>query len=468
MQAMCRIFLSYATEEHDLAEHIANYLENNNLEALHAPRNIRNIMGKIDYDKEVIEVINDCCAFVLLLSRNSDASEDVKIELDHAVKFKKQIICLDVDDLEPENLSYILGMCSRLNWLERRDETLDRLVHDIKRINELTSDETAKPTIETNPIIKVPEPETKAEHEPEAGVEQKSEPAINIPDPELEIKRNKIIGGFLLAVIFIAIICVLPLVEHVDISPARIIQLAEKGTPAEIREAAKAGADFTITSGTLGLSDDLTTLFLAVNTNTPEAVRAITETGVDINAVGSKETGFTALMQASGGGELKVVEILIDADADVNIQNDEGLTALMVAAACNKPDVVKFLLNHGADRNIRDNSGRTAYDHAHEREDEGKDVDPSILHLLNPDEDKLGNSARERGIVVNVPENDSLNVRKRPNINSSVLARLNNGDIVRINREYKKPKTGTLWYNITDNKTGITGFVASKYVRKLD
>ena len=142
---MSRIFLSHATEEHDLVVHLANYLEKNDLEAWYAPRNI---MGGIDYDKEIIAAIKDCRAFVLILSRNSDASEDVKTEVYHAVKFKKVVICLDVDDVEPENLSYLLGMRHRLNWLERRDETLDKLVHDVKMIPETASCETTKTIIE--------------------------------------------------------------------------------------------------------------------------------------------------------------------------------------------------------------------------------------------------------------------------------------------------------------------------------
>ena len=156
---MSKIFLSHATEEHHLVVHLANYLEKNNLEAWYAPRNI---MGGIDYDKEIIAAIKDCRAFVLLLSRNSDASEDVKTEVYHAVKFNKLVICLDVDAVEPENLSYLLGMRHRLNWLERRDETLAKLVHDIKMIPAPVSCETQKSTVKAEPVVAT---ETQAEIE---------------------------------------------------------------------------------------------------------------------------------------------------------------------------------------------------------------------------------------------------------------------------------------------------------------
>ena len=180
---MNKIFLSHATEEHDLVVHLANYIEKNDLEAWYAPRNI---MGGIDYDKEIIAAIKDCRAFVLLLSRNSDASEDVKTEVYHAVKFKKRVICLDVDDVEPENLSYLLGMRHRLNWLERRDETLDKLVHDIKIIPDPASCKATKPTFEAQPII-----ETKPTDEAKPTVEIKpiveAQPTVKA-EPTVETK----------------------------------------------------------------------------------------------------------------------------------------------------------------------------------------------------------------------------------------------------------------------------------------
>ena len=152
---MSRIFLSHAAEEHDLAVHLANYLEKNDLEAWYSPRDIK---GGEDYDREIITAIRDCRAFVLILSKNSDASRHVKTEVYHAAKYEKQIICLRVDDVEPENLTYILGMRHRLNWLERRDETLDTLIHDIQKIPDPSPESASELKAELKPESPKPEP----------------------------------------------------------------------------------------------------------------------------------------------------------------------------------------------------------------------------------------------------------------------------------------------------------------------
>lgn len=302
---MSQIFLSHATEEHELVIHLANHLEKNNLKAWYAPRDI---MGGIDYDKEIIAAIKDCRAFVLLLSKNSDASEDVKTEVYHAVKYKKQVICLDVDDVEPENLSYLLGMRHHLNWLERRDETLDKLIHDIKCISENDSDETTEPAIEAEKI------------EPE----EKREPA----------KRSfkKILCA---VIIFLAVVSSLIFFMHADRS--------------------------------------------------------------EENSQGTHEA-------VSANENLAV------------ISNDNNFAASSVKKTKQKAK-------------------------------------------------KL--SVRGKCVVVNVPEDDVLNMRKRPTMRSSVIARFNNGDILEINSGYKRSGSGTLWYNVTDSRTGSTGFVSSKYVRRL-
>ena len=378
---MSRIFLSHATEEHELVIHLANHLEKNNLKAWYAPRDI---MGGIDYDKEIIAAIKDCRAFVLLLSRNSDASEDVKTEVYHAVKYHKQVICLDVDDVEPENLSYLLGMRHRLNWLERRDETLDKLVHDIKRIPEPASDGVAqpdvevKPRIEANPAVKVepkleaePVIETKPKAEIKPPVETKpkveAKPTVNVskPEPKTDGFVKILIAGLMIAFVAVLVILLMHAGKYASWNSTWdydiIFNLARNGTPEKIRNAARAGANFAITSDTLGSEDNVTTtLFVAVSNNTAEAVSAIIETGVDVNAVGNSETSLTALMQASALGKLDMLKILIDAGADVNAKDNNGATALIQTAWKGNFEVAEFLLKHGADVNAMNNDGCTA------------------------------------------------------------------------------------------------------------
>src|SRR5690606_10847031 len=55
-------------------------------------------------------------------------------------------------------------------------------------------------------------------------------------------------------------------------------------------------------------------------------------------------------------------ELLIEAGADLNFQNNDGSTALISAAFFGHPEIVQLLLNAGADRTIKNKYGATAFD----------------------------------------------------------------------------------------------------------
>ena len=56
------------------------------------------------------------------------------------------------------------------------------------------------------------------------------------------------------------------------------------------------------------------------------------------------------------------VQILLNAGADVNAQDERGMTPLMWAAGNSFQNTVQILLNAGADIDIKNNKGRTALD----------------------------------------------------------------------------------------------------------
>ena len=71
--------------------------------------------------------------------------------------------------------------------------------------------------------------------------------------------------------------------------------------------------------------------------------------------------GRSALTNASYGGRLGVVEVLIANGADVNLRSKkDGATALMFAAINARLETVRLLLTNGAKANKRDHYGRTA------------------------------------------------------------------------------------------------------------
>ena len=67
---------------------------------------------------------------------------------------------------------------------------------------------------------------------------------------------------------------------------------------------------------------------------------------------GEVVTGVTLLMSAAQEGHERVVDLLLQHGAEINLQSSEGGTALMGAAVKNHERVVKLMLEHGAEINL--------------------------------------------------------------------------------------------------------------------
>ena len=72
--------------------------------------------------------------------------------------------------------------------------------------------------------------------------------------------------------------------------------------------------------------------------------------------------GWTPLMHAVHTNELKSVEAVVRAGADVNRSCCQGLTPLILASGNGQQEIVRVLLNQGADAMHRGDDGRTALD----------------------------------------------------------------------------------------------------------
>jgi ankyrin repeat protein len=89
-----------------------------------------------------------------------------------------------------------------------------------------------------------------------------------------------------------------------------------------------------------------------------KAVQLFLEAGIDVNS--QDATGSTALMVAAREGRIDVVNKLLEQKLNLNTQDKQGETALMLAAANDHADIVKLLLKKNADPNIQDLSGWSA------------------------------------------------------------------------------------------------------------
>ena len=94
----------------------------------------------------------------------------------------------------------------------------------------------------------------------------------------------------------------------------------------------------------------------AVLTGNLEAVKQHIEAGTDIN---KKEpmSGSTPLMSAATFNKPEIAKVLINANADLTVKNNDGGTALHTAAFFGRIKIVQLLIDAKADKTIRNNFG---------------------------------------------------------------------------------------------------------------
>ena len=116
----------------------------------------------------------------------------------------------------------------------------------------------------------------------------------------------------------------------------------------------------------------------AVTSGDMKATAAWLDAGGDIDATadtkmrcGSTFPGVTLLMNATAGGQLKIIELLIQRGANVNLQDSNGMNALVYAVVATREGgpgsvaIVRELLRAGADVQLRtEKHGYTALDFA--------------------------------------------------------------------------------------------------------
>jgi uncharacterized protein len=101
-------------------------------------------------------------------------------------------------------------------------------------------------------------------------------------------------------------------------------------------------------------SDDLSLLVQAIRSESLPVVRALLKAGADVNCVelhdGSRET---ALMTAAMYGNLTLVQLLVEAGAEVNARSAKGDSALDLARLLRREKLAEFLQAAGAEERPR-------------------------------------------------------------------------------------------------------------------
>ncbi|TGL63905.1 ankyrin repeat domain-containing protein [Leptospira ognonensis] len=101
-----------------------------------------------------------------------------------------------------------------------------------------------------------------------------------------------------------------------------------------------------------------TALHIAVASNEIEIARHLLDAGADVNVQEDKDDQ-TPLILAAGFGYTALVELLISYKADINLQQLDGDTPLLKASSDGFTDIVAVLLKNGADIHLTDNLGWT-------------------------------------------------------------------------------------------------------------
>jgi ankyrin repeat protein len=74
----------------------------------------------------------------------------------------------------------------------------------------------------------------------------------------------------------------------------------------------------------------------------------------------TKSNGITPLLEAARRGHSEIALALINAGADVNVQDVFGVSATMFAGICGSTELLERLIDCGANVNVKDVDGRTA------------------------------------------------------------------------------------------------------------
>lgn len=101
-----------------------------------------------------------------------------------------------------------------------------------------------------------------------------------------------------------------------------------------------------------------TDLLTAILSDNLEMVKQHIEAGTDIN-VKDQMSGSTPLITAATFGKTAIAKALIDANADLDLKNNEGSTALHAAAFFCRIEIVQMLMDAGANKSIKNKHGAT-------------------------------------------------------------------------------------------------------------
>lgn len=157
------VFISYSTKDSDVANLVHSYLEGNGIPCWIASQNIE---GGESFAMKIVEAIDDCAAFVLIASENSNDSPHVSREMSLATGKDKKIIPFRIREytLSKNNL-YFLQLSQ---WINAENNINEALKHLLRVLREEFPEDAlpAEPAPVARPKVQGPAAEERADDTP--------------------------------------------------------------------------------------------------------------------------------------------------------------------------------------------------------------------------------------------------------------------------------------------------------------
>jgi len=127
------VFISYASENADEANALVSLIESKGMTAWIAPRDVR---PGFDYSEELQAALENCTAFVVLVTDASNVSPYVRAETEMAFSNQKPMLPVRLGDIKPApGLAFFLKI---RHWTDafgaKRDSALSRLVLELQTL----------------------------------------------------------------------------------------------------------------------------------------------------------------------------------------------------------------------------------------------------------------------------------------------------------------------------------------------
>lgn len=126
---MAAVFISHSSANQDKAEELLKKLESASISCWFAPRDIP--PGAV-YSSEIPKAIGECTYFVLLLSNEAQNSPFVMLELDQAIKRRKEILPMALEQMDQnESTNFLINAKQAVDATKDFDGAVKKIIKTI-------------------------------------------------------------------------------------------------------------------------------------------------------------------------------------------------------------------------------------------------------------------------------------------------------------------------------------------------